>query len=303
MRQPRSWRLHIGAHKTATTHLQDALAQRRAAVAAAGVDFIPRELFRAVSDFPPPDPRWPPARGFQRRRAFANALAQVRLGPETVAISEETLPGLTPEMLADPLYPRAERRLASFAALARREELQLFLSIRSFDEALPSAYAQALRAVPLPGGFAACMARAEARPPSWADYVERLLQLFSRAPLTVWTMEAYRADPRGVAALYLGVDPGPIEKGNAPASTRTPSSAAVAEAEARSTELPADLSDAERRRIIGGIYDRHAGNGPKFNPLTEPLRARLKARYADDLVRIAGMAPRVRLVHPGKDLA
>src|ERR671915_2577538 len=42
----RRWRIHIGAHKTATTHLQETLTALRPALAAQGVDYIPNSLVR-----------------------------------------------------------------------------------------------------------------------------------------------------------------------------------------------------------------------------------------------------------------
>jgi hypothetical protein len=42
----RSWRIHLGAHKTATTHLQETLTAVRPALAERGIDFIPNQRVR-----------------------------------------------------------------------------------------------------------------------------------------------------------------------------------------------------------------------------------------------------------------
>ena len=42
----RHWRIHLGAHKTATTHLQETLTLVRPTLAARGLDYIPNQLVR-----------------------------------------------------------------------------------------------------------------------------------------------------------------------------------------------------------------------------------------------------------------
>ena len=54
-------------------------------------------------------------------------------------------------------------------------EMVLFLSVRSYDTFLPSAYAEHLKhAPPEAGGFEALRERLVARPPSWYDLVCRI---------------------------------------------------------------------------------------------------------------------------------
>lgn len=42
------WRIHLGAHKTATTHLQNSLAVRADEIRRAGATFIPLEAVRPI---------------------------------------------------------------------------------------------------------------------------------------------------------------------------------------------------------------------------------------------------------------
>ena len=46
------WRIHIGAHKTATTHLQQTLAAIRARLVEQGIDPIPLAALRASAASP-----------------------------------------------------------------------------------------------------------------------------------------------------------------------------------------------------------------------------------------------------------
>ena len=291
----RQWRIHLGAHKTATTHFQETLAALRPSLAAMGVDVVPLEPFRGIAEagaLAPGCANWRLAfRGWPLRARLSRALAPLRCGPGVLAISEENLPGVSRDLLVSPLYPQAETRLSGLAGLGA--DLRLFLGIRSFDEVLPSAYAQALRATEFPGRFAEVAAHVAAAMPSWADLAERLRRIAPRASLTVWTMEAYRADPRAVMAAFLGIDPGLAPDLPPPTRTVTPPAAAIAEAEA----LPLGLPKPERRARTAEIYARHLeAGGPKFAPLSPDLRAALRTGYRADLSRLRRMSG-VELLH------
>ena len=144
--RPVEWRIHIGAHKTATTHLQDTLELLRSQLSCAGIDYIPRQLMRSVRI----GKKWRafrrmPLGGLIGRRVFQRALVPLMQGPQVVAISEENLIGTSRGLLTALLYPDAAHRLAPFEALARISKVRVFLSIRRFDEVLPAAYVQTLK--------------------------------------------------------------------------------------------------------------------------------------------------------------
>jgi hypothetical protein len=103
----RTWRIHLGAHKTATTHLQDTLRAHRAAMLPHGVDYIPRE------DFGPLGRRYSRPRGWRKMLRsrplewqFTRELQRLRRGPDTVLISDEDLLGYSFDQLTTPLYQR-----------------------------------------------------------------------------------------------------------------------------------------------------------------------------------------------------
>ena len=155
----RQWRIHLGAHKTATTHLQQTLAAVRDDLTGQGVDFIPTPRVRARNlasalGRPRPIARLPIVGSAHMRDAIEAVLAPLRIGPEVVAFSEENILGVPGHMLAAPLYPRAAVNLGRLASLAGRAEVVFFLSIRSYDTLIPSAYVETLKhAPPPPGGF------------------------------------------------------------------------------------------------------------------------------------------------------
>ena len=100
---------------------------------------------------------------------------------------------------------------ALLATLASRAEVTLFLSIRSFDTQLPSAYVQELKFMaPIGGGFDGIRRRVLARPPSWFDMVRRIRAAAPGIPLRVWRQEDYRDNPRAILSALCGVEVGPL---------------------------------------------------------------------------------------------
>ena len=142
--------------------------------------------------------------------------------------------------------------------------MTLFLSIRSFDTQLPSAYVQELRYMPpIAGGFDNVKRRVLKRPPSWFELVRRIRAAAPGIPLRVWRQEDYRAehrgDPRG--ADRDSASSGRCRRSADPAWTKSPSLEAIRAVEA----LPA-MPEPERRERARAIFGADAGEGPRFQP-------------------------------------
>lgn len=279
-------RLHLGAHKTATTHLQQILGGRTAALAARGVAFFPPTAFR------------PALRKARRWRRFDRAGVAPRLaariaalagGAEVLAISDENLIGDTRDAVASRPYPKLEQRLAVLADLAAGADVRVFLAIRCFDRFWPSAFAEALRHHTMPAGrMAALEARALADPPSWLDPIDRIRAVLPAARLTVWRYEDHRAHWRELARAFLGRDPGPLRDRRPPRWTVSPSAEGVQAAARLVLPLPRRL----HRHRIGKLYAAHpADRGEPFAPFSPAAVRSLQQRYAADLaaLREAGL--------------
>ncbi|MEO0682051.1 MAG: hypothetical protein AAF192_16730, partial [Pseudomonadota bacterium] len=150
-----SWRIHLGAHKTATTHLQGALAARRKDLLRAGVEYVPLHRMRKAQVQSLRKRLDGEGAGRPARRA---ALIEALLpnGPRraAVALSDENLIGIPMTLLRRGLYPKAGRAVRFLSSLADDgAELRLFLATRSLDTLLPSTYAEAARRRHVDGGF------------------------------------------------------------------------------------------------------------------------------------------------------
>lgn len=285
----RQWRIHLGAHKTATTHLQETLTLVRPALAARGLDYIPNRLVRErlfartlwqrrpLARLPVIGPR-------HMRDTIEAVVTPLRLGPETVVLSEENILGIPDQILRVPFYPQAAQSVARLASLGLRAKLVLFLSIRGYDTLLPSAYAESLKfRPPRAGGFD--IHRLMARPPSWYELVAQIRRAAPGVPLRIWRQEDYRANAEAIMAEVCGLELGPLPDISDPSWTRSPTAEGIRAAEA----LDPDLTMAERRERVGAIYA--AAEGERYRPFGEAERRELRARYAADLERIERAFP------------
>lgn len=291
-----TWRIHIGAHKTATTHVQEILARMRPQLVERGIDFIPnltvrrsglaKALFaRRLAT------RVPGLRGRTVAALMTEHLDPLRADTPALVLSEEKLMGGSLNVFSDPVYPQIERIVPMLASLAGRmgggADVTLFLSIRSFDGQMPSAYVQELKfSPPIAGGFDNLKARVLARPPSWFELVRRIRRAAGGVPVRVWRQEDYRRDPAAVLAVLCGRDPGPLPAMDDPYWTKSPDLAAVRAAEA----LPPDMPRPERRERVLEIF-RTSGDGARFDPFAPAEKELLRAAYARDIERIEALDP------------
>jgi hypothetical protein len=305
----RQWRVHVGAHKTATTHLQETLGAVRTSLADRGVDFIPNQLLRERRFARTLWERRPLARlpivgSAHMRDAIETAVEPLRLGPDVVVLSEENVLGIPEQIFATPFYPQAAQSLARLASLGGglggRAEIVLFLSIRSYETLLPSAYAEHLKhSAPPAGGFEGVHARLVAHPPSWYDLVDRIRAAAPGVALRIWRQEDYRANAAAIMEAVCGRPLPPLPEISDPAWTRSPSAAAIAAAEA----LPADLPHAERLARVRDIYTASEPGADRFRPFAPAERARLRGDYEADLERIARDHPDAMMTFRPQELA
>ncbi len=133
--------VHLGAHKTATTHLQHALAQVRGRFE--GRLFLPKELRASGLRLQ----EW--LSGESEGREHHRVLRQAFAVPVRLVISEENILGVTPgvfEPFSPLLYPRAEPRLRRLVQVLPDRPVILALAMREGAGFMVSCYAQALLA-------------------------------------------------------------------------------------------------------------------------------------------------------------
>ncbi len=273
-------RLHIGAHKTATTHLQDSLAAQSGQILEGGLVYLSRSFVRRHGLVGGINENYQHLRsGRQGFQSLDEVIMLPEGHPRRLLISEENILGLSSNLL-DGLYPRATARLKPWAAVTGGARPHIFLSIRNYADILPSAYSQALRDGVVPHAMASYRTHWLGRKPSWVDLIKTIQDVFGEAQLTVWSLDFYAHSAAAVRKAVTGLDlPGELQA--APQDTRRLSSEAVARIEG----LGRSLSGQARRQAIDEILSSDTGSIP-FDPLPPEEKAFHAERYARDIEHI-----------------
>ena len=251
------WRIHLGVHKTATTHLQTVLNTVSGDLADRGISHVPIETLRPATDliFRPP--------GLRRRLFGAKQppLWQVLTGlagpADTIVLSEENWMGEAWEACLAPPYPQMEQRLAKLADPPKGDSLHLYLSIRHPADFATSVVGEALRHHP--GKVSIDDARAAwlAAKLPWHALVERLSTTFPGTPLTVWPYDSYRAHARTIAETLTGVPITTFPDIPDPTATKRPSAQEVARMTGKGKSLGNEsftLFSPEEHKALGETY-------------------------------------------------
>ena len=257
-------RFHIGAHKTATTHLQMTLAGCRLA---AGTCYVPLKRLRMTLTSP-----------VRKRRPH---LPWHRWYGGTWLFSDENILGTTEHSLR--MYPDPAHALRHFLDC----ELSVFLCVRRYDTFLASAYGERLWRHPFrpfPG---------ELPVRRWPDVVRDLQHDLPGVPLHLWRYEDYRNHAGQIMQYYAG---NAIEQFGAPLQ-RDPKSGfsgrAVAELARRGGRRPWK-SEVLQLREAFPISPEY----PRFNPWSAEQQVRLEERYVEDLAVLGALAD---LWTPGRE--
>jgi hypothetical protein len=287
--------VHLGAHKTASTHFQKGLRRSRAAFEAAGVAlYTPPELRR-------PGEKLKDRVGLSyirggRRKDWSPAMmTRTAQGHARLVISEENILGQMSGAQGRheaQLYPEAGARVAALAEAVAPLPLSLFLTIRDPAGYLTSAWSQSLYGG-FGEGFDTFVERIPLHGVDWAGLVERLIAVPGVAGVTVWRKEDYPAVAVQAANALAGAgvargewfDHAALHPGLSARGAAHALSAPRGKARARAA------GEAQRLFPAGPAH-------PPLRPFDDELRGLSAEFYAAQWRRLQAM-PMVRCLHPG----
>lgn len=295
MNRPIDLTLHLGAHKTASSHLQRSILEHREELIAADIRAYGPEYLRDRGRSIPALFGLSPWRGRSvPRRAPLEQLAFLAKDGTRVLLTEENFLGALINRdggLALPLYHDAAERVAALVEALPGVTIRLFMGIRAPDRFLESAYSQTLFA----GQFQQPDAFAAAHPVQvvdWLGIFQRLSDIEGLAEITVWRHEDYHllfsAIMRRMLRWSMGRQIRPIDETiHAGLSARALQEVIADAAEGK----VGDLAVAARRRFpVGPEY-------PRFSLYSEKERQAAQDDYDRQVAAIRKL-PKVTVLRP-----
>jgi len=298
MAQRFSVTLHMGAHKTASTHFQHSLRMHNDLLVKNGIAFYSPPLMRATNlDYM--------GRLGLTRSSDENprdVLAEMKQSADKLVISEENFLALAhpPSKPADtPLYPRAARALGKLQNAAPDVSFDLFLSVRDYASFYQSLYSQNFY-----GGLFqpldTFMDGFHYNTLTWCDPINTLASLETVNSITLWRYEDYPAiGPKVIDGMFTDGLGAKVEL-TAPVRHPGLSQRAAAELLQIGAQQPANIGKPkkmENRKIAADIAQRYpvTQDNPKIAIWTDEDLSDSTQRYSDDLDAISQI-PKVTLL-------
>jgi hypothetical protein len=285
---------HIGAHKTATSHLQRSLKHARQALAAEGVRYYGPVYFRqpghsiqALFGFRPG------AHSDEALLPASEQLALLRKDGHRLVLSEENFIGRLNQPHGRSMghrYKSAGARVDSLAT-AVGQKIDVCLGVRRPTAFINSAYCQML----LGGRIQPVQVFQKRNPLSsvdWVDLVTQLRHAIGVGQLTVWQYEDYGGVFPQISANLVGAEAAHLVSPRPKYVNRGLSAAAVAHVMIQ-PDAPTGEGRANAARKQFAVEDGHA----PFDGFAEEEHAISDASYARQIKAIDGMAG-VTLLRP-----
>jgi len=298
-------KLHLGAHKTATTHFQDTLLALQPELQAVGVNYellaktrkrlsLARKYTRCLSFCQIPPTRLS-SRLVSKKLITCPYLFQessqksLQEAPQIFLRSDENMIGSVSDACSITLYRKSLERMKFFNYIDSCFSVELNLSIRDLSEVFVGAYITYLRREP---GRAS---RIKSRlikdlsyncQASWLPFIDKLSQ-HTNNKITVWSQEYYKHNSEHVIGNFIGNDNIEIPLIPPPKSTMTPSYKAIEKVETLISQLKSKPKNWSQ--ICDEIYREYPASekNEKFSFLNNKTKARLSECYKQDKAYIA----------------
>ena len=291
--KPSKIKVHIGAHKTATTHLQDTLELCEQELKDLGISYISRDTFRNKIAFLAQEKTFDKSRKslFEKRYTLTSKLFQFHSKEEILVVSEENIMGNILEALSPSPYSNPKLNFINYAQSLT--EVQVFVSLRSFSAFYPGAYITALRFNPVEAMSRKNMLLNQLNAgliPSWKEVIERFKEQLKNCNLKCWTFDDYLNNKEYIVTQFLGIPPPALPSLPKTIKTATPSMKAIHEIESIISKRSFTLTDSWRNEC-DSIFKKYAisESNPKYTFLSEPLKMQLDEQFSKDVADLKSM--------------
>ena len=284
------YRIHIGVHKTATTHLQNQLENLRPDLAISKIKLVTRAQMRnaRIASLLKNEASANTLNNLLKQTHWNIALGNIFYKQQEVILSEENLIGNVDGLLSIPIYANLETRLARLSKFLKNDEFCLFLSIRNFAEILPSAYSEYLRYTNKLDGFDKIRAHILANPPSWLSFIERIKTTLPTTEVKVWTFESYIQNNEKILSEISGIEIKNLAEAPETKETARLSTSTINQIEKIQPSLPHWKKKYIKKNLI------HTNDySEKFDPLSKKEKESLSLLYENDLISIRHNYPKM----------
>lgn len=286
-------RLHVGAHKTATTYLQSVLLSNMGNIARNGAIFWPTERTRPKIQ----DGLWSlepsvlsrvksvmKGEGLKPRHYALRALDDMIGMTRDVILSEENILGSPHDSFSGAIYPKAGARVEALCRNFTGKRIEVWLAVRSLSDFLSSSYGESLR-----HGFGespeGLLPSIQGYELGWTHLIKSIIAARPDLHFVVWRYEDFAALEDKILTGLTGL---PHEQRRVPARTDVRPSASAKAITEQIKALP--KLDWKERLInmaaLEATYPKVKGEAPYS--LFEPSdAAELEAIYARDVAAIS----------------
>ena len=181
--------IHAGAHKTATTHLQNRLLENENLFAKGGCSYLGPEKIR--EEF---GTLWKALGRKEKNQQQKRKLADLAAGQPRLLISEENIIGGFKDLMNGPnremIYPKAIERLTRLAQLVAPNPLHIAMAVREPCSYYVSVYNQLL----MSGRFQTWERFSKGLDPTavkWSDILRPMTKIPGVAQVSIWRYEDY----------------------------------------------------------------------------------------------------------------
>lgn len=286
--------LYLGAHKTATTHLQGILLANRARLLSHNIALSAPQNVRK---------EWLPnffnyCNNPKREQQGELAASLTSIAPLTGLwiLTEENIVGVSNDFAIKPgMYPTAADRIKCLTELFADANISLYFSLRSYESFYRSAYSEVVRNrgyIP----FERFYSEARFKNNSWVTMIQAIQEVLPQEKITLWKFEDFRELVPRLVSLMTGIDEAtPLIEAYKPETTRPSLSQ-------KTIEILASLHPVLKRKEsltlverINRAYPLEAGH-PPYQPFSIEQQTIFRTQYHADIETIKKSFPRIRFL-------
>lgn len=259
--------LHLGAHKTATTYIQECLRQNITSLEKSSVCYIPLEKLR------PSLTRSVIKGHFLRthKRKYRKLLKTNR----RLIISDENLIGGAKDLYkSGVLYPNLNKRLKRLRQQLPVANIEVYFCVRSYETYLPAMYCEYIRHNDFIN-FDEYLSSVDIDKISWVSVLDALASIYGRESLRVWRFDEFSSLEQ---AVFQSIGDNDIELNKQVDNVRpSPSARAISALEEASKEMRGDeLSKLQKE--LEQTYPK-GKKYPKYDPFSDIEKQQLSSRF------------------------